>query len=185
MLRCCRAVVRTDPRDVPRERRPSGHDDRAQQSIDDSARTGRHRDAADEAFLASRIELARISLGELGHATAATEGKALEYDTAINEMRSWLTEIGPITRVEAVARRVAESSQNVRASDDTVALTPREREILSLVARGFSNGDIAGLLGISVLTVRTHRQRLMEKLELRNAAEITAYAVKLGLYNPS
>ena len=53
------------------------------------------------------------------------------------------------------------------------------------MARGFSNGDIAGLLGISVLAVRTHRQRLMEKLELRNAAEITVYAVKLGLYNPS
>ena len=53
------------------------------------------------------------------------------------------------------------------------------------MARGFSNGDIAGLLGISVLAVRTHRQRLMEKLELRNAAEITVYAVKLGPYNPS
>ena len=64
-------------------------------------------------------------------------------------------------------------------------MAPREREILSLVAGGFSNGDIAGLLGISVLTVRTHRQHLMEKLELRNAAEITVYAVKLGLYNPS
>ena len=53
------------------------------------------------------------------------------------------------------------------------------------MARGFGNGDIAGLLGMSVLTVRTHRQHLMEKLELRHAAEITAYAVKLGLYNPS
>jgi DNA-binding CsgD family transcriptional regulator len=35
-----------------------------------------------------------------------------------------------------------------------------------------------------VLTVRTHRQRLMQKLELRNAAEITAYAVRLGIYSP-
>ncbi len=65
------------------------------------------------------------------------------------------------------------------------AITPREREILSLVARGLSNNDIAGLLAISVLTVRTHRQRLMEKLQLRNAAEITAYAVKQGFYDPS
>ncbi len=146
---------------------------------------GRHRDAADEAFLASRIELARISLGELGHATATAEGRALSYGAAIDEIRSWLTQIGPITSREAVARRVAESAQNVRVGVDAVALTPREREILSLVARGFNNGDIAGLLGISVLTVRTHRQHLMEKLELRNAAEITAYAVKLGLYNPN
>ena len=64
-------------------------------------------------------------------------------------------------------------------------ITPREREVLSLVARGYGNNDIAGLLAISVLTVRTHRQRLMEKLGLRNAAEITAYAVKLGLYDPT
>jgi DNA-binding NarL/FixJ family response regulator len=64
-------------------------------------------------------------------------------------------------------------------------ITPREKQVLSLVARGYGNADIAGLLDISVLTVRTHRQRLMEKLGLRNAAEITAYAVKLGLYDPS
>ena len=64
-------------------------------------------------------------------------------------------------------------------------ITPREREVLSLVARGYGNNDIAGLMKISVLTVRTHRQRLMEKLGLRNAAEITAYAVKLGLYDPT
>ena len=64
-------------------------------------------------------------------------------------------------------------------------VTPREREILSLIARGYSNNDIAELLGISVLTVRTHRQKLMEKLELHNAAEITAYAVKHGFYDPS
>ena len=64
-------------------------------------------------------------------------------------------------------------------------ITPREKEVLSLVARGYGNADIAGLLDISVLTVRTHRQRLMEKLGLRNAAEITACAVKLGLYDPS
>jgi len=64
-------------------------------------------------------------------------------------------------------------------------ITRREKQVLSLVARGYRNADIAGLLDISVLTVRTHRQRLMEKLGLRNAAEITAYAVKLGLYDPS
>jgi len=68
---------------------------------------------------------------------------------------------------------------------DAVQISPREREVLSLVARGYGNNDIAELLKISVLTVRTHRQRLMEKLALRNAAEITAYAVKLGLYDPT
>ena len=71
------------------------------------------------------------------------------------------------------------------AGTPVVPITPREREVLSLVARGYANNDIAALLDISVLTVRTHRQRLMQKLGLRNAAEITAYAVKLGLYDPT
>ena len=74
-----------------------------------------------------------------------------------------------------------------RADDtgDVLVATPREREIMSLVARGLSNREIAELLAISVLTVRTHRQNLMEKFSLRNAAEITAYAVQRGYYTPS
>lgn len=68
---------------------------------------------------------------------------------------------------------------------DVLVATPREREIMSLVARGLSNREIAELLAISVLTVRTHRQNLMEKFSLRNAAEITAYAVQRGYYMPS
>jgi len=68
---------------------------------------------------------------------------------------------------------------------DVLVATPREREIMSLVARGLSNREIGELLAISVLTVRTHRQNLMEKFSLRNAAEITAYAVQRGYYNPN
>jgi DNA-binding NarL/FixJ family response regulator len=63
--------------------------------------------------------------------------------------------------------------------------TPREKETMSLVARGLNNREISELLKISVLTVRTHRQNLMEKFSLRNAAEITAYAVQQGYYDPS
>jgi DNA-binding NarL/FixJ family response regulator len=63
--------------------------------------------------------------------------------------------------------------------------TPREQEIMSLVARGLSNREIAELLEISLATVRTHRQNFMEKFSLRNAAEITAYAVQQGYYNPA
>lgn len=66
-----------------------------------------------------------------------------------------------------------------------IVATPREREIMSLVARGLSNREVAEVLGISVLTVRTHRQNLMEKFSLRNAAEITAYAVQQGYYAPT
>ncbi len=84
-----------------------------------------------------------------------------------------------------VSKQIAGAFADGAGAFAATPITPREREVLSLVARGYSNNDIAGLLGISVLTVRTHRQRLMEKLGLRNAAEITAYAVKLGLYDPT
>lgn len=77
--------------------------------------------------------------------------------------------------------------RNARHADtgDSLLATRREREIMSLVARGLSNREIAVLLAISVLTVRTHRQNLMEKFSLRNAAEITAYAVQRGYYTPN
>lgn len=76
-------------------------------------------------------------------------------------------------------------SLRMDAAGEALAATPREREIMSLVARGLSNREIAKLLAISVLTVRTHRQNLMEKFSLRNAAEIAACAVRHGYYTPS
>ncbi|WP_048441838.1 response regulator transcription factor [Caenimonas sp. SL110] len=82
-----------------------------------------------------------------------------------------------------VSRRIAQVFRPARAAGGHQA-TPREQEIMSLVARGLSNREIAELLDLSVATVRTHRQNFMEKFELRNAAEITAYAVQQGYYSP-
>lgn len=61
------------------------------------------------------------------------------------------------------------------------ALTPREREILQLVADGGSSKEIAFRLGLSVKTVDTHRRQVMEKLELYSVAELTHYAIREGL----
>ena len=60
-------------------------------------------------------------------------------------------------------------------------LTPREREILQLIAEGKSNKDIANLLNLSVYTVESHRANLMEKLNLRGMAELILYAVRKGI----
>jgi DNA-binding NarL/FixJ family response regulator len=86
-----------------------------------------------------------------------------------------------------VSQRIARVFQPVAPPGGAKAevATPREQEIMSLVARGLSNREIAELLEISLTTVRTHRQNFMEKFSLRNAAEITAYAVQQGYYNPS
>ena len=61
------------------------------------------------------------------------------------------------------------------------ALSPREREVLQLVAEGLTTKDIAAKLHISVKTVETHRKQIMDKLEIRSVAELTKYAVREGL----
>jgi len=57
-------------------------------------------------------------------------------------------------------------------------LTDREKEILQLLAEGKSNKDVANMLNLSTNTVETHRTRIMQKLDLHNAAEIVLYAVR-------
>jgi DNA-binding NarL/FixJ family response regulator len=60
-------------------------------------------------------------------------------------------------------------------------LTPREREILQLIAEGKSNKDVANLLNLSVYTVESHRSNLMEKLNLKGVPELILYAVRKGI----
>jgi DNA-binding NarL/FixJ family response regulator len=66
-------------------------------------------------------------------------------------------------------------------TDPYDALSPREREILQLIAEGKANKEIATLLSISPSTVETHRAHIMEKLDLHSAAEIVLYAVRRGI----
>lgn len=60
------------------------------------------------------------------------------------------------------------------------SLTKRETEIVRLVADGFKNREVAEKLQISVKTVETHRANIMNKLALRNLAELIRYAIQKG-----
>jgi DNA-binding NarL/FixJ family response regulator len=60
-------------------------------------------------------------------------------------------------------------------------LTQREREVIQLIAEGKSTKKIASLLFLSIKTVETHRQNIMEKLDLHSVAELTKYAIREGL----
>ena len=66
-----------------------------------------------------------------------------------------------------------------RGAFDT--LTPREREVLQLMAEGFATKEVAHRLHVSVKTVETHRRQIMEKLDMHSVAELTKYAIREGL----
>ncbi|MCS7252197.1 MAG: response regulator transcription factor [Thermoflexus sp.] len=65
--------------------------------------------------------------------------------------------------------------------DSYETLSDREREILRLLAEGYTNTEIAQKLNLSVKTVETYRTRIMEKLHLRTRAELVRYALRKGL----
>jgi DNA-binding NarL/FixJ family response regulator len=66
----------------------------------------------------------------------------------------------------------------VRSSRSQTVLTPRECEIVQLIAEGHSNGHIASILSLSVKTVETHRATVMRKLNLSSSAALVRYAVR-------
>jgi DNA-binding NarL/FixJ family response regulator len=72
----------------------------------------------------------------------------------------------------------AESGDQPLAHDD---LTPRELEVLTLIAEGMTNAEIADQLVISVKTVDRHRENIMRKLNLHNRIDLVKYALKMGL----
>jgi DNA-binding NarL/FixJ family response regulator len=78
---------------------------------------------------------------------------------------------------------VEEYLHNLTKSESTVftVLTAREREVLQLLAEGKATKQIAATLNVSVKTIETHRQQIMEKLNLRSIAELTKYAIREGL----
>lgn len=76
------------------------------------------------------------------------------------------------------ARQRSGQSADTTPEDD---LTEREREVLQLLARGQSNKEIGAALYISENTVKYHTKNILDKLHLRNRAEVVAYAVRHGL----
>lgn len=84
----------------------------------------------------------------------------------------------------AIAREVIRERDAADAApgeDPYDALTDRERQVLKLVAEGRSNKEIASLLDISVKTAMTHREHVMQKLDLHNRTDLTRYALRKGI----
>jgi two-component system response regulator NreC len=80
-----------------------------------------------------------------------------------------------------VIERYIQQAEAMTEEDSYELLTPREREVLQLIAEGHSTRDIAERLCISVKTVETHRAHVIEKLDLHSTAELVKYAIRKGV----
>jgi DNA-binding NarL/FixJ family response regulator len=81
----------------------------------------------------------------------------------------------------AIQQRLAQRARQRGLPSTGIELTPRESEVLQLVAEGSANKQIASVLGISIKTVEKHRQNLMDKLGIHETAGLTRYAIAAGV----
>jgi RNA polymerase sigma factor (sigma-70 family) len=89
---------------------------------------------------------------------------------------------GDIYMSPGVSRRVIhEFARKTNFTTTMDLLSPRQREILQLLAEGNSNKEIATVLNLSVKTVETHRKELMERLGLHDVAGLVRYAIRMGI----
>lgn len=97
---------------------------------------------------------------------------------AVREVMKGTTHLSP-----EVSQAVVEAYQ----SDENLfrdPLTPRERQVLQLIAEGHSSKQVASVLNISVNTAETHRNRILEKLNIHETAGLVRYAIRRGLIRP-
>lgn len=83
--------------------------------------------------------------------------------------------------VSAIATRDGRAKGHGTTDDGIRPLSPREREVLQLIAEGRTSKEVAALLGISPTTVKSHRNHIMEKLNIHGKAGLTRYAIRIGL----
>ncbi len=106
-----------------------------------------------------------------------------ELAQAIREVASGGIYLSPaVSQTVVDAFRAAEQSPAGRLPSER--LTPRERQVLQLVAEGKTTKEIATILGVSIKTSETHRTRVMNKLGIHTAAGLVRYAIREGLVNP-
>jgi DNA-binding NarL/FixJ family response regulator len=86
-----------------------------------------------------------------------------------------------VMRGERYLSPQSEKTDTSRPRPQISELTPRQSEVLTMIAKGQSTKDIARTLDISVKTVETHRAQLMERLQIYDVASLVKYALRIGL----
>jgi len=106
---------------------------------------------------------------------------AADLVKAIREVKKGNAYFSPVIakRLREQTCRTPGEAEKARASEPD--LTPREAEVLQLIAEGFANKQIAGELGLSVKTVEKHRQQVMHKLKIHDIAGLVRHAAEKGI----
>ena len=107
----------------------------------------------------------------------AAEADLIRAVQAVSEGKSFFSPVISKMLLEDYVRQVREKE----VEDSYDLLTPREREILQLIAEGKTNKEIATILGLSPHTIETHRGNILEKLNLHSVPELILYAVRKGI----
>jgi DNA-binding NarL/FixJ family response regulator len=102
-----------------------------------------------------------------------------ELFSAIEKIRQGKTYLSPHASALLADDWSVGGEKSISLSDSS-RLTPREREVLKLIAEGKSSRETAELLSISARTVERHRDNMMRKLSLKKATELVRYAIKKG-----
>ena len=114
-------------------------------------------------------------------------GKSVEPQLLIDAIRTVAAGealLSPRATRALLTRYLQPAQEPVAAPASLSALTDRERQLVALVAEGLSNDDIAGRLFLSPLTVKTHVNRAMMKLDARDRAQLVVLAYQSGLVRP-
>ena len=107
----------------------------------------------------------------------AAEADLIRAVQAVSEGKSFFSPVISKMLLEDYVRQVREKE----VEDSYDLLTPREREILQLIAEGKTNKEIATILGLSPHPIETHRGNILEKLNLHSVPELILYAVRKGI----
>jgi DNA-binding NarL/FixJ family response regulator len=107
-----------------------------------------------------------------------------ELIAAIHTVAAGDALLAPAVTRSVIDRAAGQATFDSRASERLEHLTPREREVLELVARGHSNGEIAQALVIEESTVKTHVKHVLAKLGLRDRVQAVIFAYESGLARP-
>ena len=105
-----------------------------------------------------------------------------ELAVAIEKVLHHKTYISPDVGCEVIKECLEQLG--MKDSTSFSPISPRERQVLKLIADGKHNKEIADFLNMSVKTVEGHRQNIMQKLNLHSVAELTKYAIREGITSP-